>query len=209
MLVQERQETIRVDGAFGGSPVNRLVSALFDRLESGMLACDARGRVLHANLAARRELQATDVLSVVDHHVRCIPAFQDAWAGALQDAALRHRSRLLTLGSASGRLMVATMPLHVDDFDDPVALVMMGRRQVCSPLGLELLASVHGLTFAESRVLRALVGNSTPREIAATHGVALATVRTQIQSVRDKIGVRSIDALLLRAAEVPPMIARA
>jgi DNA-binding CsgD family transcriptional regulator len=100
------------------------------------------------------------------------------------------------------------MPLDVADVDLPLVLVMMGRRQVCSPLGMELLASHHGLTFAESRVLRALVDNLSPREIAASHGVAIATIRTQISAVRDKLGVRSIDALLLRAAAVPPLTGR-
>jgi DNA-binding CsgD family transcriptional regulator len=109
---------------------------------------------------------------------------------------------------AQGRLMLATMPLDVTEIDAPLVLVMMGRRQVCSPLGLELLASHHGLTIAESRVLRALVDNRSPREIAALHGVAIATIRTQISAVRDKLGVRSIDALLLRAAEMPPLSVR-
>jgi hypothetical protein len=35
----------------------------------------------------------------------------------------------------------------------------------------------------------------------------IATVRTQIQSIREKLQVRSIDELLLRAAAVPPVAA--
>ncbi|OYU72791.1 MAG: LuxR family transcriptional regulator, partial [Burkholderiales bacterium PBB5] len=66
----------------------------------------------------------------------------------------------------------------------------------------------HGLTYAAQRVLRALVNNSTVREIAASHGVSIATVRTQIQAVREKLGARSIDALLLQTAAMPPVTAR-
>jgi DNA-binding CsgD family transcriptional regulator len=185
-----------------------LVVALIDRLECGLLVCDAQGRVHHANAAARRELRNVEALHIVDGRVRCAPAIQDAWSRALHDASVRHRSQLLPLETEHGRLILATMPLDVADVDLPLVLVMMGRRQVCSPLGMELLASHHGLTFAESRVLRALVDNLSPREIAASHGVAIATIRTQISAVRDKLGVRSIDALLLRAAAVPPLTGR-
>ena len=45
----------------------------------------------------------------------------------------------------------------------------------------------------------------TTRDIARTKGVELSTVRTQIASIRTKLGVRSVEALLLRAAEVPPV----
>ena len=69
------------------------------------------------------------------------------------------------------------------------------------------------LTFAtaassDAQTLRALVDNGTAREIAAMHGVSIATVRTQIQAVREKLGARSIDALLLQAAALPPVTAR-
>jgi DNA-binding CsgD family transcriptional regulator len=71
-----------------------------------------------------------------------------------------------------------------------------------------MLSASHGLTYAEQRVLRALVDNSTVREIAALHGVSVTTVRSQIQAVREKLGARSIDALLLQAAALPPVTAR-
>ena len=37
---------------------------------------------------------------------------------------------------------------------------------------------------------------------------ALSTVRTQIQSIRNKLGARNIEGLLLRAAELPPVALR-
>lgn len=186
----------------------RLLSALIDRLECGVLACGPEGELYHANIAARRELAQADRLCLVGGRVRTGSASQDAWYVALHDATLRQRTRLLTLDGTAGTLSVALVPVQVDGFGGPAVVVMLGRRMVCSPLGLEMLAARHGLTHAERRVMRALVSNRTTKEIAASHGVAMATVRTQIQSVRDKLGVRSIDALLLRAAELPPITAR-
>ncbi|HEY9022647.1 MAG TPA: helix-turn-helix transcriptional regulator [Burkholderiaceae bacterium] len=187
---------------------NRLLAALMDRIECGVAACLADGELLHANLAARRELAETRTLRVEEGRLQCEAAWREDWIAALRNAASRHRTSLVVLGTGEDRITVATMPLALDLDGPPAIVVVMGRRSPCSTLGMEMLASSHGLTYAESRVLRALVDSRTPREIAATHGVAVATVRTQIQSVRDKLGVRSIDALLLRAAEMPPLSAR-
>lgn len=191
------------------STLSRMLTVLMDRIECGLLVCGAGGELYHANVAARRELARGQALHLAADRVCGVGPSQTAWASALHDATARMRCRMVGVEDGSGgRLMIALMPMQVADMDAPAAVAMMGRRSVCSPLGLEMLSSSHGLTFAERRVLGALVGNHSAREIAASHGVAIATVRSQIQAVRDKLGVRSIDALLLRAAEVPPVTAQ-
>lgn len=177
---------------FDPSTMSRLLVALMARIECGVLASGPSGELYHANVAARRELSDARVLSIAAGRVDCRKDCRDSWNSALHAAAVHMRSSLVCLSAGGGRLMVA----------------LKGRRTACSPLGLEMLANSHGLTSAERGVLRALTGNSTAREIAQSHGVKVATVRTQIQSVRDKLGVRSIDALLLRAAAVPRITAR-
>ena len=171
------------------------------------MACGPSGELYHANVAARRELCDARVLHLAQGRVGCAGDCRDNWIAALHGAAVRMRSSLVSLSEGRERLMAALMPVRVGRFETPAAVVLMGRRAVCSPLGLEMLANSHGLTSAERRVLRALIDSSTAREIAESHGVTVATIRTQIQAVRDKLGVRSIDALLLRAAEVPPITA--
>ncbi len=188
--------------------LSRLLTVLMDRIECGVLACGPDGELYHANVAGRRELERGRLLHVAGDRVRSNAASQAQWLAALRDASARMRSRLVDIDDGGERVMIALMPVHVDGLASPACLAMLGRRAVCSPLGLEMLSSSRGLTFAERRVFGALVGNHTAREIAASHGVAVATVRTQIQAVRDKLGVRSIDALLLRAAEVPPVTAQ-
>ncbi|MFL6629527.1 MAG: helix-turn-helix transcriptional regulator [Vitreoscilla sp.] len=190
------------------APTHELLAALVDRIECGVLACGPQGELHYANIAAQRELERARMLCVAGDRVCCIGAGKEAWSNALRDAAVRLRSCLVSVDNDGDRMMVALMPVHSGGGGRPAAVVMMGRSAVCSPLGLEMLSNSHGLTFAERRVFRALVGNSTAREIAASHGVSVATVRSQIQAVRDKLGVRSIEALLLRAAEVPPITAR-
>lgn len=181
------------------APLARL---LLDQVDVALLACDAGGRLLLANRAARRELAAGQVLQLADDQLRPVHDPAGAFLQLLRDAALRQRSRLQWLGRDENRLMVSAMPLPGPDAG---ALLMLGRRSLCSPLGLEMLAIGHGLTLAERRVMRALVANQSPRQIASDHGVAMCTVRTQIIAIRTKLGVRNIDALMLRAAQVPPV----
>jgi DNA-binding CsgD family transcriptional regulator len=182
-----------------------LALALIDRIECGIAAVGPTGQLHYANRAARREFARTQTLRLQGQQVICSATDTHEWHAALHDAALRQRGRLLWLGGQAERLMVIVMPVQLDELSSPAALLMLGRRSICSPLGLEMLATRHKLTFAERRVLAALVENQSTAEIAATHGVGMATIRTQIQSIRDKLQVRSIDALLLRAAEVPPV----
>jgi len=176
-----------------------------DQIDCGLVAADAEGQVLHANRAARRELKSARVLRVAGKHLSCAAGHQAELALALHQAAVKKCSRLLWLGEGDERLMLVAMPVRRDSGARPTALLMLGRRSLCSPLGLEMMSMRHGLTLAERRVLRALVASQSAREIATEHGVALSTVRTQIQAIRQKVGVRNIEALLLRAAQVPPV----
>jgi len=70
-----------------------------------------------------------------------------------------------------------------------------------------MLAQSHGLTLAETRVLSGLVDSHEPLRIAAAHGVQISTVRSQISALREKVGVRTIDELLVRVAQVPAIAA--
>jgi len=182
-----------------------LALLLLDQIDCALLACNPQGHVLLANHAARRELAAARVLRLVDAQLRSVNEPQDEFLQLLRDAAFKQRSRVQWLGGEAHRLMVAAMPLPARDAGEPAALLMLGRRSLCSPLGLEMLAIEHGLTLAERRVMRALTSNQSPRQIASDHGVAMCTVRTQIIAIRNKLGVRNIDALMLRAAQVPPV----
>ena len=157
--------------AIDHSTLSGLLTVLMDRIECGVLACGPDGELYHANVAARRELERARALRVADNRVCSNAASQDEWSVALRDATIRSRCSLVGIDDGGERLMIALMPVHVEGIATPVAVAMMGRRAVCSPLGLEMLSSSHGLTFAESRVFRALIGNNTAREIAASHGV--------------------------------------
>ncbi|MDP2004177.1 MAG: hypothetical protein Q8K45_00730 [Rubrivivax sp.] len=184
---------------------DNLRSVLVDEIECGLIVCDDRGVVRFANHAAEQELASARVLRRAGDQLRSAGGTASELDAALRGAVLKGRRQLVRLSHGDDRLMVSVMPLRPAGSAETYALVVLGRRRPCSDLGLEMLANVYGLTLAERRVLAALMHEASPREIAAAHAVALSTVRTQISSIRSKLGTRSVDGLLIRAAEVPPI----
>ncbi|MEO8544514.1 MAG: helix-turn-helix transcriptional regulator [Burkholderiaceae bacterium] len=191
-----------------GNMADQFAIALADQIDCALLVCDSDSRLLHANLAGHRVIASCTVLAMVGDRIQCTSPSQQEWCKAVHNAAVNHRCRLFWIGKSGERTMVIAMPIVIKRLRISTAVMMLSRRSVCSKLGVELLATLHELTFAERRVFTALLNNASPRKIAATHGVTIATIRMQIQAIRNKLGVRSIDALLLRAAEVPPVTSR-
>ncbi len=189
----------------GNNAVHDLAVALIDEIEFGLIACDVHGSLRYANRSGREELATGTVLKLVGDVVRCADGCASALSAALLEAAVNGRRQLMKLGQGADRLMGMVIPLRADTGVPASVLIMLGRRGPCSVLGLEMFSKVHGLTLTERRILSGLLADKAPRQIAAANGVALSTVRSQIKSIRDKVGVRNIEGLLIRAAEVPPV----
>jgi DNA-binding CsgD family transcriptional regulator len=182
-----------------------LAATLIDEIECGLITCDEHGRLRFANRSAREELASGRALKAVDETVRSAAGSSAALDAALLDAARHGRRQLLCLGHPDDQLMASVIPLRASEAHGSTVLIMLGRRGPCSALGLEMLAMLYGLTFTERRVLGGLLAEDAPRQIAAINGVAVSTVRSHIKSIRDKFGVHNIEALLIRAAGVPPV----
>jgi DNA-binding CsgD family transcriptional regulator len=179
----------------------RWLRRTLDEVDYGMLLLDAGGGLLHANQAARAELDAEHPLHLDG---RRLSARQLADASALSralDGARRGRRKLLTLGPAGREACLCVVPLG-----ESVTLLLLGKRQVSEQLSVQAYAKGVGLTPAETRVLEALCAGVRPGEIAERQGVAVSTVRTQIGSIRAKVGVSSIRELVRRVAVLPPLV---
>lgn len=191
----------------GLSLAQRRMAQMLDAIDYGMLLLSEETLVLHVNKAARRELDEQHPLQLLGQQLRSrltqdVLPLRDALA-----AAGRGLRRLLTLGDGPQRSTVAVVPLA------PVAgeaqhgvLLVLGKRQVCETLSVEWFARSHGLTMAETAVLKGLCASSSPQEIADQQGVRLSTVRTQIGSIRAKTGADSIRGLVRQVAVLPPLV---
>ncbi len=189
------------------SALSRCLAQTLDEVDYGMLLLDADGRLLHANQAARAELDDGHPLQMLGAELRArhshdvVPLHE-----ALDAAARRGLRRLLSLGDGDVQIGVAVVPLPGAVAGQHATLILMGKRAVCEDLSVQCYARSQHLTPTEERVLRQLCRGVTPREIAAAHGVGIATVRTQIGSIRNKTQTASIRALVSLVAKLPPMV---
>jgi DNA-binding CsgD family transcriptional regulator len=182
--------------------------AMLDELDYGILLLAPDQHLMLMNRAARVDLD--------EHHPLLLQSRQlvarwvhDAQAlrEALDASTRRGLRRLLTLGSDAHRVSVAVVPLGADDAAQPRAtMVTLGKRSMCERLSVQWFARDHGLTLAETRVLEWLCAGYTPREIADNARVGLATVRTQLSSVRVKTSTTSLRDLQFQVSRLPPMM---
>ena len=187
---------------------HRRLAQLFDAIDYGMVLMDHGDRVALTNKAARRALD--------DHHPLLLdgdllqarrPTDAALLREALAGAAQRGLRRLLQLGDKGARAAVAVVPLGAIGREQATGVaLLLARRTVCEELTVDWFARAHGLTLAETAVVRGLCADLTPQQIAERHGVGLATIRTQIGSIRTKTGAGSIRALVRQVALLPPLV---
>lgn len=185
-----------------------LFIAVFDEVDYGMLIVDSDGAVLHANHAAREELDVRDPLRMVDGALRSrrdqdAASLRGALHGALRDG-LRSS---ITIGEGARRISASVVPIAPSiEVRDSLALVSLARREIVSELSVDGFARAHALTRTEARVLLALSQGLLPAEVAASFDVTLSTVRYHIGSIRHKTGAESFIGLIRQVAVLPPMV---
>jgi DNA-binding CsgD family transcriptional regulator len=190
---------------------HRRLAQMLDAIDYGMLLMADDHRVAHANKAARRDLDASHPLMLAgdELHTRSVLDAQPL-REAMVSAAQRGLRRLLHLGGAlegQARVSVAVVPLAALGAEQTQGVaLLLGKRQVCEELTVDWFARTHSLTMAETAVIKGLCADLTPQEIAVRQGVGLATIRTQIGSIRHKTGAGSIRALVRQVALLPPLV---
>lgn len=184
------------------------VLRLLDEIDYGLVLVNAHGRIQHANHLARHELATGRLLfqgadAVVSG---CTAGLTDQLMAAIQGAVLGRR-RLLYLTHGEHSMPVAVIPLsHALEGPSTTVMLVMARQRVGDNLALQMFAREHCLTPTEESVLRALCDGRDVDEIAAQHGVAESTVRTQVRSLRDKTGANGIRQLVQRVLALPPVV---
>jgi DNA-binding CsgD family transcriptional regulator len=182
--------------------------AMLDELDYGILLLSPDRQLMLMNHAARSELDESHPLQVFGRELRARePQDVTALHDALMAASRRGLRRLLCMGEAEHRVSLAVVPLQEGSMAlEQPCMVTLGKRRMCQQLSVQWFARTVGLTSAEARVLERLCLGLSPREVALEFGVGLATVRTQISSMRTKAGADSMRALVQQVAMLPPMV---
>jgi len=176
-----------------------LLGMALDQIDYGMVLLSFDGKVCYMNHAATSTLAGTGdgAAPVLRIDVRLRTAIT---------ACSRGLRSMVTLAMGESSIAAAVIPLATEPSGVPGhALLILSRASLCQPLAMDYFARVHGLTLAESAVLRALCNGTTPCEIASRTGVSVATVRTHIANLRQKTGAAAILDLVRMLTVLPPM----
>ncbi len=169
-------------------------------LAAGRIAAivlDATGRVRFASPAAEQMLRASDGLRLTAAGLRAATLAQ-------QERLDRAIARAADPAAQEGTMLRLSRPSGAADWIVLVAPFTTAARQAGTGTVLcivrdpdqdvlpsaRLLIGAFGLTRAEARLAGALARGLQPDEIAAHHGVTLATVRKQLSAVLAKTGCR-------------------
>ncbi len=207
--------TLALEGRAPSRPAHEfdegaLLMSMLDEVDHGMLVLRGH-RVIHANRTARRELDISrDESHPLQMQGNVLAARNREDAQQLEEAMLAARLRrvrkLLVLTHSGERLSLTIIPLPAPMQEDPVVLLVLGKRRVGDDLAVFWYARSQGLTQAESTVLQSLCKGMSPLEIAKFHAVAISTVRTQLASIRAKTGTSNLRDLVNEVACLPPLV---
>jgi DNA-binding CsgD family transcriptional regulator len=205
----------------GGSPSGDLIASALDELACGVIIIDAKGRILHQNLAAHTVLARGDCVAIDDG---TISAAHEPDARQLADAlakAAQGKRSMIALGALS-RTTVAVVPLQRTGAGAglPTSLspgqpsearfaLMFSRAGVCESLMLSFFSRAHQLTASEENILGLMCAGLTAPEMAVHLKVAEATVRTHVRNICTKTHSNGIREVVKRLAVLPPLMAAA
>jgi DNA-binding CsgD family transcriptional regulator len=198
----------------------RMAEAL-DALRCAVVLTDERGRILHPNRSAEAMLRESTA-------IRASRGVLEARAPA---AARELRSAIRQAARDEAGMGSAGLAIRLTEFDTPPlfahVLPMSGSdlRLGLQPSAVaavfigagpderseaEVIASVFGLTPAETRVLASLLAGRTLAETAGDLGIASTTARTHLDNIFAKTGVsRQADLMRLARHVALPLAARA
>ncbi len=198
---------VDLSSLLGGHGGQTMLQTILDHVHFGVTVVGPQLRLVFANKAALRECARHPLLRIERGRLVTQESRHEAELSRALGAARSGRWSLVQLVHGDERVMLAVLPLwsHAASPDAP-ALLVFGLPAHCKRLAIQFYAQSHGLSPAETQVLRALSEGLSPKEIARQHEVALSTVRTQLSSVRIKTGVRSITELVRTLGSLPPIM---
>ena len=224
-LVPHVMRAVTIEQRLGGLALERAgVAEALDRLPTGVVLLDERGRVSFANRTAEDVLRRRDGIAIDRERQLCASrpidgaALRRAVAGACATgSAVRHDGGGLDAGGAllvarpSGRrplqVTVSPLRLHVPLLAGapPRALVLIADPDATRVPLEDVWRRLFGLTAAEARLAKLLVTGLRPQECAVALSVGEATVRTHLKRLIHKTGSRT-QADLMRALVAGPTL---
>jgi DNA-binding NarL/FixJ family response regulator len=193
--------------------------AVLSQLAMPVMLIDEQLQLHFVNHAASLLLEAGGVLAErsgllcirpAEQQAELLLALKQLGAGGSPTHPMQHQ-RLVRAGAAQQQgLLLVLSPLHPAEtkgaFGERSLMMVLvhdpATRWQHDPF---VVAALYGLTPAESAVAVAVAAGAEVREIALRHGVAVATVRSQLHSVFAKMGLSRQAEIVLALAHLPAL----
>ena len=192
----------------------QLLACVLDEVDYGLLMLSADGLVVHANHAARKELESSTSLRLVGQRLMGRTATEqrqlERALAAARDDGLRTMLTIATQGIGQDRVGLSIVPLPValtKAHAGHAVLISFERSRIAEALSVDAHAREHGLTMREQQVLAALCDGLRAKEIATRLEIGEATVRTHVNNIKAKTGAASIVDIVKQVSRLPPMVA--
>jgi DNA-binding CsgD family transcriptional regulator len=176
--------------------MSSVAAQALDQLNAGVIVTDSRAEVIEINRAAESIVQLADGLLIRNDRLCARRAFETTRvtkliAGAAPGGQLAAAAGRMLIGRCDGLppyvLTVAPLRTDIAVDDRRFALIIVVDPQQHSPSEKDL-AEFFGLSPAEARLAAALLTGKTLSQIAASTGVRITTLRTQLGSILRKVG---------------------
>ena len=209
-LLPHLQRALQVHNRFAEAETREsAIVGLLDRITTGAILADGRGRVLVANQRAREILRECDGLTCDRGVLRAARGQESTELMKMIGGAAKTSARtglssggVLVLGRPSGKrafqLTISPMPV-LDErglANQPLAVVFIVDPERAFEPDVALMRRLYGLTRAEGEVARLLVDGWTLQEIADLLCVSINTVRFHVKQLFSKTGTTRQSELL-------------
>ncbi|MBW2244547.1 MAG: helix-turn-helix transcriptional regulator [Deltaproteobacteria bacterium] len=188
----------------GGLESNdRVLSELMERVPSGVMLIDSRGKILRSNRHADRILEQADGLRSTSDGLRATQpeenqTLQRAIGAALQTRSnpcehLAHEAFRISSRPDADDLSVLVAPTHAQSelFGTPgaVAIVFVSNGSLAPHAKAATLRLLYDFTQAQSALALRIAAGQRLDEAAAALGIQMSTARSQLKHIFAKAGV--------------------
>jgi DNA-binding CsgD family transcriptional regulator len=194
-----------------------ILADMIDALASAVYFVDAGAHIVYSNAPAQRLLADGKIVRSADGTLGVVERQADVAlrkvfsATANGDAAVGTGGIAILLSDGAERWLAHVLPLtsgvrrRASRVDSATAVVFVRRAAPETVSSMETIARLHRLTASELRVLQSLVEGGSVRKIAQSLGISDATVKTHLQNLFKKTGMRrQIDLVKLVAGSASP-----
>ena len=183
-------------------------------LASGVYLTDREGRIVYMNLTAERQVDAGNVIRIVNGQLAPVDREASLALARAIDEIIRERADLSTRvtialsGVNNAGLIATALPLACGEQRGVAGMVAIFTQDpiVMPSLAGEAFAGLYGLTTSELGVLLAMAPGLCVKEAAETLGISENTVKTHLKHIHSKTGVsKQTELLRLFMSATPPV----